>query len=405
MSKKKAIILLTVFIDVLGIGLIIPILPFYVKSFGASPLTITLLFAAFSFFAFFSAPLLGAWSDKQGRRPALIVSIFSTALGWLIFAAAPNIIFLFIGRIIDGAAAGNFSVAQSYLIDIAKDEKEKTASLGLIGAIFGIGLIIGPALGGILSQISLAFPFWCVGALAILNGFFVVFFLPETNLQKNKDQQLSLNPVRPIIKALRDRRLRSSLAAWFIFGIAIAIEHSVLALYLEGVFNFNSFIVSLFLTGIGVILVINQGFALKKIWLKYFQETSLNIWLSLILAFGFWLMSLKYLILFISGLIIMSIIQSVLRVTITSQTAKHGAPQEQGAILGVLASIISVSMIIGPILAGWLFTLNQHWPFIMSGFLAALAFLILFSSRPRESRTPLSEKELLVAQQRIDFVD
>lgn len=405
MSKKKAIILLTVFIDVLGIGLIIPILPFYVKSFGASPFIVTLLFATFSLFSFFSAPLLGAWSDRSGRRPALIVSIFSTALGWLIFAAAPNILFLFLGRIIDGVAAGNFSVAQSYLIDIAKDEKEKTASLGLIGAIFGIGLIIGPALGGILSQISLSFPFWCVGALAILNGLFAVFFLPETNLHKNKEQLLSLNPLRPIIKSLRDKRWRANLVAWFIFGIAIAIEHSILALYLEKIFSFDSFIVSLFLTGIGVILVINQGFALKNIWLKYFNEKSLNIWLSLVLALGFWLMSLKYLILFISGLIIMSIMQSVLRVTITSQTAKQGLAQEQGLILGVLASIISVSMIIGPIVAGWLFTINPHWPFILSGLLAALTFLILFSGQRRKTLEKISKEEFLIAQQQIDFVD
>jgi len=405
MSKKKAIILLTVFIDVLGIGLIIPILPFYVKSFGASPFLVTLLFAIFSLFSFFSAPLLGAWSDRSGRRPALIVSIFSTALGWLIFAAAPNIIWLFIGRIIDGIAAGNFSVAQSYLIDIAKDEKEKTASLGLIGAIFGIGLIIGPALGGILSQISLDFPFWCVGALAVFNGLFALFFLPETNLHKNKEQLLSLNPLRPIIKSLHDKRWRANLAAWFIFGIAIAIEHSILALYLEEIFSFNSFVVSLFLTGIGVILVINQGFALKNIWLKYFSETSLNIWLSLVLATGFWLMSLKYLILFISGLIIMSITQSILRVTITSQTAKQGLAQEQGLILGVLASIISVSMIIGPIVAGWLFTINPHWPFVLSGLLAAITFLILFCSRRRETLAKISEEDLIIAQQRLDFVD
>ena len=121
--SRKFIILMTVLIDVLGIGIIIPVLPFYVESFGASAFIVTLLFAVFSFFSFFSAPLLGAWSDRIGRRPVLIISIFSTALGWVVFALSTNIFWLFIGRIIDGLAAGNFPIAQSYLVDIAKDEK------------------------------------------------------------------------------------------------------------------------------------------------------------------------------------------------------------------------------------------------------------------------------------------
>ena len=144
--NKKSIILLTVLIDVLGIGIIIPVLPFYVESFGASAFIVTMLFAVFSLFSFFSAPLLGAWSDRIGRRPVLIVSIASTALGWLVFAAATSIYWLFIGRIIDGLAAGNFPIAQSYLVDIAKTGKERTTNLGLIGAVFGIGLIVGPLL-------------------------------------------------------------------------------------------------------------------------------------------------------------------------------------------------------------------------------------------------------------------
>ena len=189
--SRKLIILLTVLIDVLGIGIIIPVLPFYVESFGASAFTVTLLFAIFSFFSFFSAPLLGALSDRVGRRPVLIISIASTALGWLVFAAAGNIYWLFIGRIIDGLAAGNFPIAQSYLVDIAKTDKEKTTNLGLIGAIFGIGLIVGPLLGGVLSQISLSLPFWFVGGLAAFNVVLAFFNLPETNKNKNKDKRIS----------------------------------------------------------------------------------------------------------------------------------------------------------------------------------------------------------------------
>ncbi len=175
MQREKLIVLFTVFVDVIGFGIVIPILPFYVGTFGASPFVITLLFASFAFFAFLSSPLLGALSDKVGRRPILIVSIVSTALGWIVFAGATSIPFLFLGRIIDGMAAGNFTVAQGSLVDMARNEKERSSNLGLIGAAFGVGFMIGPLLGGVLSTVSQSFPFWCAGGLATLNALLAFF--------------------------------------------------------------------------------------------------------------------------------------------------------------------------------------------------------------------------------------
>ena len=180
-QKDKLIIMTTVFVDVLGIGIIIPVLPFYVESFGVSSFVVTLLFSVFALFSFVSGPFLGALSDRIGRRPVLILSIASTALGWFVFASANAVWVLFLGRIIDGVAAGNFPIAQSYLVDIAKDDKERTSNLGIIGAVFGIGFIIGPFLGAMLSAISPASPFWFVGVLALLNMIGAWFFLPETH--------------------------------------------------------------------------------------------------------------------------------------------------------------------------------------------------------------------------------
>ena len=154
MTKEKLIIILTVLIDVIGLGIIIPVMPTYVQSFGASPTIITLLFSVFALFSFLSAPLLGALSDKIGRRPILMVSILSSSIGWFVFAWAPSLTFLFLGRIIDGLAAGNFSTAQSAISDLAKTPQERTANLGLTGAIFGVGFLLGPFLGGMLSTIS-----------------------------------------------------------------------------------------------------------------------------------------------------------------------------------------------------------------------------------------------------------
>ncbi|MBW7888433.1 MAG: MFS transporter, partial [Bacteroidetes bacterium] len=198
MQKEKLIIIFTVLVDVLGFGIVIPILPFYLTEFGAGPLTVTFLFSIFSFFSFLCSPFLGALSDRVGRRPILLLSIFSTAVGWFVFASATSILFLFIGRIIDGIAAGNFTIAQSYLVDISKNDKERASNLGIIGAAFGIGFMLGPLLGGILSKVSHSFPFYVAGGMALLNFIFAYFMLPETNFNRNTTK-LRYNPIKPLI--------------------------------------------------------------------------------------------------------------------------------------------------------------------------------------------------------------
>ena len=403
--NRKLIILLTVLIDVLGIGIIIPVLPFYVESFGASAFIVTLLFATFSFFSFFSAPLLGSISDRIGRRPVLIVSIASTALGWLVFAAATNIYWLFIGRIIDGLAAGNFPIAQSYLVDIAESPREKTTNLGLIGAVFGIGLIIGPALGGVLSQVSLSLPFWFVGGLAAGNMVLAFFNLPETNKNLDRGKKISFNPFLPIRKAVGSANLRPGFVAWFLFGLALAGQQSVLSLYLAGGFAFNSFQISLVMVATGIILVFNQAFFLKKVWLKHFSEEKLIIYFFFVFFLGFLFMSVFFIFTLLLGLVFYSFAQSTLRVVMTSRITKKGDAREQGMVLGVLSSVMSLSMILGPVLAGALFSLRMNLPFWAGGIFSFMALLIIICEKKRKelAAAEVSAEELVMAEQKIEF--
>lgn len=383
--SKKTIILFTVFVDVLGLGIVIPVLPFYAKSFGLSDFAVTALFSVFSLFSFFSAPFLGAISDRIGRRPVLIASIVSSAIGWLIFAAAKSPLWLFAGRIIDGLAAGNFSTAQSYLVDISKDSKDRTANLGLIGAMFGIGLVIGPLIGGVLGAINHTLPFWTVGALAAINATLAYFRLPETLVKPKNLGKLNLNPLSPILRTLGNNALLPSLIAWFLFGTAIASQQSVFSLFLSRAFGFQEFVSGIFLTGTGVVLAINQGFLLKHFWIKKFKEPGLELFMFLALTAGFFLISSNVLWIFVGGLIILTISHSVLRIVMTSQIA-GASGSRHGEVMGAMSSIMSVSMIIGPLVAGALFVNRISLPFLASGLLSAGAFLIIYISRKKISQ-------------------
>jgi multidrug resistance protein len=378
MQKDKIIILLTVLIDVLGLGIIIPVLPFYVERFGVSPFVVTLLFSVFALFSFVSGPFLGALSDRIGRRPVLILSIASTAIGWFVFASAHAVWVLFLGRIIDGSAAGNFPIAQSYLVDIAKTDKERTSNLGLIGAIWGIGFIVGPAIGAFLSTFSPSAPFWFVGALATLNVIGALFFLPETHNNRDKNQKkITLNPFLPLLRASKDKILRSRYFVWMLFGIAFAGMNSIFALYVGSVFGFDAKVAGYIFTGMGVVMVINQIYALKKIWLKYFNEQSLEIWFFLVMVLGFFLMDIKTFAFFAVGIFLVTLAQSTLRVVISSGVVGLAGGMRRGEVLGIMASILSVSMIVGPLVGGALYLKNVQYPFLFNIVLLLIAFLIM----------------------------
>lgn len=392
MKKQRLIIIATVFIDVLGIGIIIPVLPFFVESFGVGAGVVTALFAVFSFFSFFSAPFLGAWSDKIGRRPVLLISLLSTALGWLMFAAANSIFFLFLGRIIDGLAAGNFPIAQNYLLDIAKTEKEKTANLGLIGAIFGIGFIIGPMFGGLLGSISHRLPFYFVGFLALANTIFAYFYLPETN-HVRRVGKISLNPLVPLFAVAKQKIFRTGLLAIFFFGLAIAIQQSVFSLYAFKVFGLNTFSVGLLMTGIGVMIAFIQGFLLKKL-IHRFREDYLAIFFLAVLSIGFAFLGTAYLPTFLFGVLGITFGQSVGRVVLTSLLAKKADPARQGELLGVLTSVTSLSMIIGPLLAGFIFLQHSSGPFLFASFFSLLSLMFILKTIRAKNLAAIADEEL-----------
>lgn len=390
MSNPKAIILLTVFIDVIGLGIVIPILPFYVAQFSNSALLITSLFAVFALCSFLSAPIIGALSDRVGRRPMLIASIFSTSLGWFVFALAPSILFLFIGRIIDGVMAGNFPIAQSYLSDVAKDDKERSANFGLIGAVFGIAFILGPFLGGVLGHFGHNIPFLFVGFLALFNGILALFILPETHHLRST-KAISINPFTPLVAAFGNYRLRGNYIAWFLFGLAVAGYQAIFSLYLRDVFSFNELVGGIIYGIIGIIIAVNQGLAMKHLWLKYFKEANLELFTLLVFAFGFLLLGIPTTIFFCLAIVLTTFGQSILRVVMTSQVVSQSLPHERGEVLGVMSSVTSLSMMIGPFLSGFMYQKHPSLPFIFGSLCILLAFLVIYTQRRRLNKLELAE--------------
>jgi MFS family permease len=393
-QKQKLIIIFTVLIDVIGVGIVIPLLPFYVQQFSASPMTVTLLFSVYSICAFFSSPVIGSLSDKIGRRPALIVSIFSTSIGWFIFAFANSLGMLFLGRIIDGLASGNYTVAQSYISDISKDGKERTKNMGLIGAIFGIGFIVGPLIGAFLHKVSPSFPFLAVGSLAMLNTFGAIFFLPETRKKIEDKEKISINPFLPLGRAFRDATLRLRYAVWFLLGMAIASMQSIFALYVQKVYNFSATSVGWSLAGIGALMAINQGFFLKKFWLKNFEEYQLERWLFIPIFFGYLLLGTPFVGLFFVGMLIIGFSQSTLNVVMHSQVSGIAGENKRGEALGVMASVFSVSMAIGPIVAGYFFALYSSLPYFAGAFFLLLAFFLISRRGENSRKIEKKQKEL-----------
>lgn len=380
MKNVKALVLLTVFIDIVGIGIIIPILPVYVKSFGVSPAVVSLLFAVSALFSFISAPYLGALSDRIGRRPVLIVSIVSTAIGWFVFARAWTVWLLFAGRIIDGLAAGNITTAQSALADIAKDSKERAVNMGLFGALFGIGFIVGPALGGFVSLLGPQAPFYLVGTLATANAILAYFLLPETHHSKDPDKKVSYNPLAPIFDGFRNREMRRIFFVWLLFGTALSVQQGTFSLYVQNVFGMNAQTTGLLFAGVGVLIVINQLVLLKRFWLVRFRQRTLALVMLVVFGIGMILQSVPVMAAFLAGLVLTTFGQGNLRTVFGSIISGH-SETKRGEYLGISASIMSLSMIVGPLIASATYVSHPGSPFLIAGLLGFVGWGTMRYSR------------------------
>src|SRR5213596_916402 len=216
---RPLVIFFPVFVNLIGFGIIVPLLPFYAESFGASPLVIGLLFAVFSLCQLAAAPALGDLSDRYGRRPILIFSLLGTVVSFVMLAMAHSIAMLFLARIVDGLSGGNISTARAYVADVT-EPKDRARAYGLIGAAFGLGFIMGPALSGMLATVSYTAPIWAAAALTLVATAMAWLWLPET---VHRAQAGTGNPFRYLPELLRRPILRRVLVIDFVYWSAFAV--------------------------------------------------------------------------------------------------------------------------------------------------------------------------------------
>lgn len=354
------VIFITVFIDLVGFGIVIPVLPFYVEGtrFNASPRTVGLLFASYSIMQLIFTPILGRLSDKYGRRPVLLVSLVGTGIGFLIFGFATTLWMLFAGRILDGITGGNISTAQAYVADVTTHEN-RAQGMGMVGAAFGLGFIFGPALGGILSRWGISVPFLFAAALAFANAILLYFTLPETITPDHPARASAAGGGwTQVINALKQTRLAFVLLIYFLFIVAFSIMTTSFALYTMYRFGFDAQHNGYLFALVGMIAVLIQGVFIGRL-VKRFGELPLVIAGALLFTLGLFVTPFVgpqagglIALLLITGSF--SIGNSLSTPALTSLASKSVGAGEQGGVLGVTQSAASLARAVGPTLGGLL---------------------------------------------------
>lgn len=353
--KAIAFIFITVLLDLLGAGILIPVIPFLVGQFNQDALMVGLLALSFYAAQFIATPALGSLSDRYGRRPVLIISVVGTGLGYFLFGFANTLWLLFAARLLDGFTGGNISVAQAYIADVSCS-KDRAKNFGLIGAALGLGFIVGPALGGWLSQISLQTPAFVAGVLSLLAAAFGFFVLPESLPPERRLREpialKELNPFRQVGGALRRPAMRRFLLASFAENFAFSALVTNFALFTFVRFGLGPQQNGAIFAYVGVVSALTQGL-ITGFLVKRFSEQRLIVvglglmtlgYAGLALAPGAWaLYPVMTLIAFGKG---------IATPTLTSTISKQVSPREQGSILGATQALNSLALIVGPVWAG-----------------------------------------------------
>jgi len=370
------IIFITVFIDLLGFGIIIPLLPFYAESFGANAFTIGLLGTSFSLMQFAFSPVWGRWSDQIGRKPIILIGLLGSCLSYVTMALASSLVLLFVARIIGGIAGANVATAQAYIADITTPEN-RARGMGLMGTAFGLGFIFGPAIGGLLSRISPETPMWCAAALCLGNFVAAWFLLPESRLVTATTK--ALGRMDAFRHAMTKPTLLLVLALYFIVTMAFSAFEATFALFSEARFGYTAASIGFLFAFIGVVLALVQGVLVGRVVKRVGERTVIPLAIFVIsLSIGLlpFVWSVPGLLV---ALFLLAVGMGFNSPSLSSMVSKLSDADDQGGTLGLASSLASLGRVVGPASGGYLYdAYGMTTPYLSAA--ALMFFAVIVSS-------------------------
>jgi len=379
---------LTIFIDFAGFGLILPLLPFWAEHLGANPTEVGLILTIYALAQFIFTPILGSLSDRFGRKPIIIASLLIEAFSLALTGFAGSLVVLLIARFIGGIGASNIGSAQAVVADVTPPEG-RARGMGMIGAAIGLGFVVGPAIGGLLSPIGPAVPFMVAMVVAIINALLVMLFLPETHkvreVSKTNSADKQQKGVLPasLVELLRNSTLSRLIVINLLFTIAFTAMEAVFALFSQHMFGWTAKENGYIFTYVGLIIVLMQGGLVGQL-VKRFGERKLLIAGLLMLSIGLALLPFSSTLAFmLVALGILSAGNGAVTPTTSALLSLTSSREAQGKVLGLAQGIAGLGRIIGPLFAGSIYTLvGPGAPFLVGSVLAIIAMLIALPAMP-----------------------
>jgi len=368
------IIFVTVFIDLLGFGIIIPLLPFYAESFGANAFTIGLLGTSYSLMQFAFSPIWGRWSDKIGRRPIILVGLLGSCLSYVTMALAGSLVLLFAARIIGGIAGANIPTAQAYIADITTPE-DRARGMGLMGTAFGLGFIFGPAIGGLLSRVSPETPMWFAAALCFANFTAAWFLLPESRNVSALTK--TLGRMEAFRHAMSKPTLLLVLALYFIVTMAFSAFEATFALFSEARFGYTAASIGFLFAFIGVILALIQGVLVGRAVKRFGERTLIPLALFLV-SIGIGILPFVWNVpTLLVALFLLAVGMGFNNPSLSSMVSKLSGADDQGGTLGLASSLASLGRVVGPAWGGYLYdAYGMTTPYLSSAALMFFAVVV-----------------------------
>jgi multidrug resistance protein len=366
------IIFLTVFIDLLGFGIIIPLLPFYAESFGATALTVGLLGTSFSLMQFVFSPIWGRMSDRIGRKPIILLGLMGSCVSYLVLALATTLPLVFLARIVGGIAGANIPTAQAYIADVTTPEN-RAKGMGMVGAAFGMGFIFGPALGGLLSRYGPSVPMWFASALCLLNFTAACFLLPESRHSAHNTP--GVGRLEVFRRAMTHPKLALLLSLYFLITMAFSGFEATFALFSERRFGFTAATIGLVFTFIGTILAVVQGVIVGRV-VKRVGEAQLIPAAIFLIALSIGLVPFSFTVpMLLVSVGILAMGMGFNSPAMSSMVSRLSDPNDQGGILGLASALASLGRVVGPAWGGFLFDqFGMTVPYLSAAAMMFLAF-------------------------------